>query len=295
MTLRHLEIFKAVAETGNFTKAAEQLFITQSAVSHAIRDLEEESGTRLFDRLSKRIQLTTCGLLLLEEIKPILASCDALEQKISHLEQEAPLHIVSCITVATVWLPAILKEFEKKYPQICVKTEVMSAAAAIQMLKDKKADLALIEGTKPQGPFLCIPFISYHLRVLCAPYYPIKTTKMNIPQLCEERLLLREKGSAVREVFDSTAFLHGCEVHPIWTSVSSQALKEAAKAGLGITILPDILSQDCLDDGSLKEIEVKELDLQNEGMVLLHKDKYLTDPLKELIHLISSKGSFISF
>ena len=90
MTLRHFEILRAVAETGNFTRAAERLYITQSAVSHAIRELEEKAGTALFDRLSKSVQLTKSGRLLLEEITPILSSCEALDERIRCLEQQAP-------------------------------------------------------------------------------------------------------------------------------------------------------------------------------------------------------------
>ena len=78
MTLRHLYIFKTVCETKNFTKAAQKLYITQSAVSHAIRELEEYAQTALFDRLSKRVQLTRSGELLLEEILTVLAACESL-------------------------------------------------------------------------------------------------------------------------------------------------------------------------------------------------------------------------
>lgn len=85
MTLRHFEIFKTVAETGNFTKAAEKLYISQSGVSHAIHDLEQQAGTPLFIRLSKSVQLTEGGKLLLKEILPILSSCHALEAKIPRL------------------------------------------------------------------------------------------------------------------------------------------------------------------------------------------------------------------
>ncbi|MDO4295886.1 MAG: LysR family transcriptional regulator [bacterium] len=286
MTLRHFQIYKAVAETQNFTKAAEKLYITQSAVSHAVREMEEEAGTLLFERLPKSVQLTSCGKSLLEEIEPILAAVQNLEKHISRLEQETPIHMVSSITIASVWLPEILKKFEMRYPKLPVEVEVMRAAGCVEALRNGKADLALIEGAKPQGPFTCLPFAVYDLKVLCAPQYPAVQKKLSIQDLCEEKLLLREKGSAVREVFDSTLFLHGYELWPLWTSVSSHALKEAAKAGLGITVLPDLLIQKDVRRGELVELEVEGLCLKNESMILLQKNKNISSSLRELMEWI---------
>ena len=90
LSLRHYMIFKEVSSTENFTRAAQNLYITQSAVSHTIRELEEYTGTLLFDRLSKKVRLTAAGKLLLEEITPILTACRSLEQKIRRLDLQAP-------------------------------------------------------------------------------------------------------------------------------------------------------------------------------------------------------------
>ena len=91
MNLRHLLIFKTVVDTGSFTKAAKQLFITQSGVSHAIRELEQQTNAVLFDRLSKAIILTPAGKLLLEKVIPILSLYHDLEKQIDVLEMSAPL------------------------------------------------------------------------------------------------------------------------------------------------------------------------------------------------------------
>lgn len=286
MTLRHFKIFKAVAEIGNFTKAAETLYITQSAVSHAIRELEERSGTVLFDRLSKSVQITKSGQLLLDEITPILSSCEALESHITCLEKQAPIHIVSSITIAAFWLPKILQNFSTRWPDISVNVEVVSAACAIEILRLGKADIALIEGAAPQGPFICTPFDSYPLQIVCSPDYPIRKKELSIEEFCSEKLLLREKGSAIRDTLDSVLYLSGHTVYPTWTSVNSLALIEAAKAGLGITVLPDVLVKDTLSDKKLIPLSIHKISLKNELIAVWHRDKYLTAPLKTLISLI---------
>ena len=130
ISLRHYEIFKTVAETGNFTKAAAKLYITQSAVSHAVLELEERAGTALFDRLAIRVRLTRCGELLLAELLPLLAACGSLEGRIAGLEGEAPIGVVSSITIAAFWLPGILRRFAKRWPRLRVNVEVVSAGCA---------------------------------------------------------------------------------------------------------------------------------------------------------------------
>lgn len=290
MTLRHFEILRAVAETGNFTRAAEKLYITQSAVSHAIRELEEKAGTALFDRLSKSVQLTKSGRLLLEEIIPILSSCEALDARINCLEKRAPLHIVSSITIAAFWLPKILKSFQKDWPDIPVNVEVVSAANAIEILRNGKADIALIEGegAAPQGPFIFTSFASYPLYIVCAPDYPITHRELTLQQFCSEKLLLREKGSAIRDTLDSVLYLSGHTVQPAWTSVNSLVLIEAAKAGFGITVLPDVLVSEQLSQGKLISLSVQGLLLKNELFAVHHRDKYLTTPLRTLLMHIES-------
>jgi len=283
MTLRHYEILRAVAETGNFTRAAEKLYITQSAVSHAIRELEEQAGTALFDRLSKRVQLTKSGRLLLEEVIPILASCEALNKRIHALEVQAPLHVVSSITIAAFWLPKILTAFHKEWPDLPVNVDVVSAANAIEILRNGKADIALIEGAAPQGPYVCTSFAAYPLNIVCAPEYPVSGRKLTLRQFCAEKLLLREKGSAIRDTLDSVLYLAGHTAQPAWTSVNSLALIEAAKAGFGITILPDVLVSEPLERGSLIALSVENLALHNELLAVHHRDKNLTSPLKALL------------
>ena len=219
MNLRHLLIFKTVVDTGSFTKAAKQLFITQSGVSHAIRELEQQTNAVLFDRLSKAIILTPAGKLLLEKVIPILSLYHDLEKQIDVLEMSAPLKVVSSITIATFWLPKILKQFASSYPNIKVEVQVVSAKEALAVLECGEADLALVEGVVPPGPFIVIDFSSYQLNVLCAPDY-FADNEITLKELCTHDLLLREKGSATRDIIDSCLYLRGLAAYPKWTSVN---------------------------------------------------------------------------
>ena len=291
MAFRHLQIFKAVCETENFTRAAKKLYITQSAVSHAIRELEEKTGTALFDRLSKNVRLTQCGDMLLQKLLPVLSAYEVLEAHMKCLEQEAPLRVVSSITIASFWLPAILKDFMKEYPDMPVRVNVVSAGNALDALRSGDVDAALIEGALPPGPFIAMPFASYRMEAVCAPEYILSRRVLTIKELCAEKLLLREKGSATRDTFDSALYLSGHTAHPVWTSVNSLALIEAAKAGLGITILPEVLVREALARGSLISLSIKDLVLENELTAVRHRDKYVTAPLATLFSCMTRRRS----
>lgn len=297
LSLRHFIIFKTVSETGNFTKAAAKLYITQSAVSHTIRELEEYTGTVLFDRLSKRVQLTANGKLLLEEVAPILAACESLDKRIGHMDQKAPLHIVSSITIASFWLPQVLQKLKEQLPDTPVNVTVVSAAEAVKILGAGEADVAFVEGAEPQGPFSCCHFAEDELKIVCAPEYfeggletepgtpdmTKLTVRLNLSEFCNENLLLREVGSAIRDTLDSQLFLLGHTVHPRWVSVNSTALLKAAKAGLGIAVLPEELVREELAAGRLAEVRVEGLTLKNDFIAVWHKDKYMTPSLKILL------------
>lgn len=289
MTLRHLKIFHEAARTGNFTRAAENLYLTQSAVSRAIGELEKEAGTQLFERLSKNIQLTGSGKLLLEEVTPLLSACDNLEKRMTGLEKEAPLHIVSSITIAIYYLPEIIKQFENLWHGVEVHTEVVSAACAMELLKSGKADVALVEGIEVQEPYCGHVFACCRLKAVCAGGYSAAGKHMDIPGFCKEKLLLREKGSAIRDLLDSALYLKGYEVSPIWTSVNSTALLSAAKAGLGIAVLPDMMADEEIKRGTLEEVKVEGLELTNNMTAIWHRDKYFSAPLKDFAELAAGR------
>lgn len=316
MVLRYLEILEAVAECGTFTGAAKKLYITQSAVSHAVAELEKQAGTVLFERLPKGAVLTQCGVSLLEEARSILTACRNLDRRMNCLEENAPVKIVSSITIASFLLPEILRELKMSHPQIRFSVGVASANAALGILQRGDADMAFWEGTAPQGNFHTIPLGAYSLCAACAPEFvlpvdslsgdpllpggtlseksllsestlsgdpllPVDTLSPEL--LCRCPLLLREQGSAIRDTLDNTLALLGLKAEPVWESVNSLALVKAAEAGLGITILPERLLADSLLLKKLRIIHLDKINMENQMLALFHKDRYITKPFQILI------------
>ena len=294
MVIRYLEILEAIAETGTFTSAAKKLCITQSAVSHAVAELERQAGTALFDRLPKGVALTRCGASLLEESRNILTACRNLDRRMNHLEENTPVHIVSSITIASFLLPKILSEWKTSFPQIQISVRVASAHAALDILQRGNADLAFWEGTAPKGNFETILLGSYNLCAACAPDFRLPVKAISPDQLCRYPLLLREQGSAIRDTLDNTLALANLKAEPVWESVNSLALIKAAEAGLGITILPEKLLSDSLLLKKLRLIHLDKMKMENQMLALFCKDKYITEPFQILIDQLKNQKKLCS-
>lgn len=294
MVIRHLEILEAIAETGTFTGAAKKLYITQSAVSHAVAELEKRAGTALFERLPKGVSLTRCGVSLLEESRSILTACRSLDRRINRLEENTPVNIVSSITIASFLLPEILKELKTSVPRIQLSVRVASANTAVDILQRGNADIAFWEGAAPKGNFQTIFLGSYRLCAACAPDFDLPRQTITPDWLCGCPLLLREPGSAIRDTLDNTLALANLKAEPVWESVNSFALMKAAEAGLGVTVLPEKLLSDSLHLKKLRLIELDELKLENQMLALFHRDKYITKPFQMLIDQIKNKNEICS-
>ncbi len=294
MVIRHLEILEAVAETGTFTSAAKKLYITQSAVSHAVAELEKQAGTALFKRLPKGVVLTRCGSSLLEESQSILTACRNLDRRISHLEENTPVNIVSSITIASFLLPKILSELKTSFPQVQLSVRIARANTAIDILQRGNADIAFWEGVTPKGNFHAIRLGSYKLCAACSPEFESSVKTISPDQLCCYPLLLREQGSAIRDTLDNTLSLANLKAEPVWESVNSLALIKAAEAGLGITILPETLLSDSLLLKKLRVINLENIKMENQMLALFHKDKYITKPFQILLDQLKNNHDLCS-
>lgn len=288
MNIRYLEILEAIEQTGSFSGAAKKLHLTQSAVSHAVAELERQAGTVLFDRLPRGVSLTHCGAALLEESRGVLAACRNLDRRIRHLEEFTPIHVVSSITIASFWLPRLISCLKRQRPGLQINVRVVSAACAMDILQRGEADIAFLEGPKPQGDFRTVELDSYKLCAACAPAYPLPGPVLSMSELCALPLLLREQGSAIRDTFDSMLALASLKACPVWESVNSFALMKAAEAGLGITILPEMLLSDFTGQEKLKLIQMDWMGMHNKMLAVLHKDRYITQSLQLMLDMIHS-------
>lgn len=290
MTLRHIRIFWEVCQQGNsITRAAHSLYMTQPAVSQAIRELEEHYGLRLFERYSRRLYITPAGQRLYQHAGQLLQQVERMEKSLQSDEDGGPLRVGATVTIGSQFLPCYVDAFHSLHPQTRVQVRVNPGDTLEQQLLHNQLDLALIESGVSAPELLAEAYLEDTLIAVCAPGRPFASGQtVTLEQLRGQNFLLREKGSAARKAFDAAALAAGLSVEPAWEATSTTALVNAAVHGLGIAVLPRHMLLGPLERGIIAAFQVPELDLRRRYWIVYHKDKFLTTAARDFIALCKS-------
>ncbi len=286
MNLRQMYIFKEVCEELSFTKTAKKLYMTQPAISHVISDLEGEIGGKLFERIGRKIHLTGTGEILLHKVVRIIELHEDLENGFKDQEELVTIRIGSSITIANFWLQKWIKEWRRKYGRTPLKIQVDSATNIEEKLLNNEIDIALMDGSIHNKQLVSHEVSSYEMSVICSSNHDFaKSGRSEIAaeEFAAQPLLLREKGSAIRDTLDSALLLKHIYVEPMMTSVNSQALIQAVKCNFGISVLPDLLVMQQVKEGDIAKVSIKDSRLFNYNSICYHRDKYLSKPMQWFI------------
>lgn len=288
MDIRRFRIFQKAAELKSFTKAANELYMTQPAVSKAIMELEEELGTPLFERFPKKVVLTPEGTVFLERINGLLTHYDDVITQAATIKEASCLRIGSGITVGNDALPAMIEELNKRFPDMQIQVEIASSAQIMEKVRQQKLDIAFVEGVIAQEDVICIPVSTYHILPVASPAFLKEHPIQNVQQLSLQPLLLREEGSAIRSVVDSAFLLHDTHVTPCWTSTNSTVLLKAAVEGFGVAFLPEKMIYKKQKQKRLETVIVDDFVLENVNHIVYLKHKHLNDAMYSLIEIAKS-------
>ena len=286
MTLRHLKIFVNVCETGSTTATAEKMHIAQPSVSLAISELEDYYGIKLFDRIAKRLCITEAGKYFLQYARHIVGLFDDMEKEIKNFDAIGLIRIGASITIGNCLLPEYITRFKQKHPRMKVKVVIDNSEEIQEYVLSNRIDIGLIEGAVHSSYIVEHKFRDDELVMICGNNHPFAgKDDIDITELLKESFILREAGSAGREIFDSTMTSYGLKVEPDWESTSTQAIVKAVQANLGISVLPYLLVKDYLERKEISRFHVKGVRFQRSFSVIYHKNKYLTDSAKDFIAL----------
>lgn len=286
MTLRHLKIFITVCETGSATAAGEKLFIAQPSISLAISELENHYGVKLFDRISKRLHITETGKHFLQYATHIVDLFESLEREIKNFETMRVLRIGSSITIGNYLLVNYIAEFKKVHPNIDVNVIIDNSSTIQQHVLSNKIDIGLIEGTVCNDYIINQKFYEDELIFICATDHPfVRQQTVELNQIKHEKFLLRENGSGGREIFNSKMNTLGLDIVPAWESTSTQAIINAVRKNLGISVLPYLLVKDLIDHNEIIEFKISNIHLTRNYNIIYHKNKFLTQSAKDFINI----------
>lgn len=286
MTIRHLRIFITVYQKESITGAAGILHMTQPAVSLAIKELENHYQIRLFDRIGKRIYTTAQGKWLYEYALHIVSLFDEMEERVKTWNNKGGLRIGSSITIGNFILPKLVCEFQKQYPDIEVNVFIHNTDTIERKLLDNQIDFALVEGQNNYEQLKSERLMDDPLCFICSSKSELAQKKsVTLKELEGYPMILREKGSAVRDTIDESMGYYQMNYKVIWESVSTQAIIRAVSQNLGISILPYLLVKDNLKQKAVSLVEVSDFSISRAFSIIYHKNKYFTPVAKKFIKL----------
>ena len=286
MTFRHLKIFVTVCETGSMTAAASQLFIAQPSISLAISEMEDYYGVKLFDRISRKLYLTENGRRALQYARHIIDLLDEMEQGVRDVDAMGRLKVGTSITIGTYLLPGYIKKLKQQYPALKVEASIANSGTIEQQILDNDIDVGIIEGVAHSPFILSESFAGDRLVFICPAGHEFAgKTLEELSEVRNQDFILREKGSAGREIFDGILAARELNVRPVWQSASNQVILQGVKAGLGISILPYFLVRQDIREGELAEFRIKDLALNRKYSVIYHKNKFLPRSARTLMEL----------
>lgn len=278
-TLRQLQVFIAIAHSQNLTRAADQLAMSQSAASSALKDFEHQFGVQLFDRAGKRLQLNEQGRLVRPKAEALLAQAQDFEQNLLRHAEAGPLNVGATLSIGNYLAVGMMAQYMTAHPDATVRLDVANTRQIADKVLNYELDIGLIEGELNHPDLDIIPWRRDELALFCHPHDALAQKQQQQGFLTDEdlrsaRWILREAGSGTRQAFDRA--LHGLlpELHITLELQHTEAIKRAVEAGLGIGCLSLITLGDAFKRGSLIRLTAPQRDFSRQLYLIIHKQKY---------------------
>ena len=260
MQVEAFKVFRDLADSGSFSKAARSNRITQSAVSQQLRTLERRFGVTLVDRRRKDFTLTPEGTLFYQASLRIVEELDALRDRIA----ESRNLVAGAIRVSTVYsiglheLPADLKRFLKRHPGVNVHVEYRRSNQVYDDVLAGTSDLGLVAFPTPRRLLKIVPFRRDRLVAICSPHHPLKNCReVTVAQIAREKFVAFEPDIPTRRAIDRIFRDHGLAVEPVMEFDNIETVKRAVEIDAGIAIVPRGTIEQEVRNGALISLDFK--------------------------------------
>ena len=288
LEVRHLRLVSAVAELGSLTRAGDRLHLTQSALSHQLRDIESRLGAALFLRVGKRLVLTPAGERLLATARDVLDRLDRTEQDIHQMgkARAGMLRLTTECYTCYRWLPPLLVRYRKRFPQVEVRIDVAATGRPLDMLLAGKLDLAIMSSPVRDRRLVSRPVFDDELVVVAARDHRFaKQTHVRLSDLRDETLYVyppKEESRVLQEVLVPSGHVPARVEEVMLT----ESIAELVKAGLGVSVLARWAVQPLVDAGSIVSRPLTARGLRREWRAVMPKDLAGADYIGEFIELL---------
>jgi LysR family transcriptional regulator, regulator for metE and metH len=259
LEIRHLRLVSEIASAGSMTRAAERLYLTQSALSHQLRDIESRFKTQFFVRLGRRMVLTPAGERLLASARRVLTDLQQAEQDVRTLAGggEGVIRVCTQCNTGYHWLAPLLSVFQRKFPRISVNVLADATERPVQALVDGRLDLAILSDRRRDARLRIRPLFLDEMVAICAPDHVVAKRRSLSPRaLAREHLLIYS--SVPEESFVLRRILAPAGLTPARVSfiMLTEAMVELARAGVGVGVLPRWSAHRAIANGTVTAVSI---------------------------------------
>lgn len=293
MDIHHLRVFAAVFKHKSFSKAAEELNLTQPTVSDHIRSLEEELNCKLFDRLSRRIIPTKEAAVLIVKAQEIIDRVEGFKDVLGEFKKDLSGHlIIGASTIPGSYiLPGLAAAFRQKNPAVFFEVVVSDSRVIIDKVAGDDLLIGIVGAKLESKQVDYKPFLDDDLVAVSSVSFDVRRS-MGIRELAGLPVVMREQGSGTRREFEKILEKEGVDPHQlniVGIFGSTDAIKQAVKEGLGISIISRRSVKDELKCGMLKEIRIKDADMKRQFYIVSHRKRTLPHLYKAFVDYLLKK------
>jgi DNA-binding transcriptional LysR family regulator len=280
LTITQLETFSRLAEIGNFTRTAEELYLTQPAVTQQVKALAEHFGTPLFDMVGRRPVLTDAGTFLAQRAGELLSALAALEREMREFAdaRSGTLDLGATLTIGNYAILPALAAFRAAHPGVSIRLTVANTAAIVAAIKDRRLALALVEGQVDDPALEVAPYASDELILIVPPraHALSDVEKIAARDLTGIEFVSREEGSGTRSIAEDMLRAAGIEPNVVLTVPSGEGVTRAVESGLGVAILSWLVVERAVASGRVHAVRIADVDLRRAFHVLRLRGRTLS-------------------
>ncbi len=292
MDVRDLQVFLSVSRHLNFTRAGEELHVSQPSISVRIAALQNELGSKLFEHIGKRVVLTEAGKVLVPYATKVIAALDDARQAITELQglQRGSLSIGASTTPGMYILPTIIADFKRIYPKVEVKLRIRDTRRIADAIAGNEFDIGFVGGNVVSNDVEVLTWRTDEIVLIVPSSHEFAhRRKLKMADLMNENFVVREPGSATRATISSELGKREIQLNAIGEMENPESIKRAVQSGLGIAFISRFAVETELKHRSLIAVGVSGIEIERELKIVYRKDKHLSKAAKEFMTLAQSK------
>lgn len=274
ITIKHLFVFKEVANVKSMSRAAQNLYMSQPTVSQKIQELEMYYNTKLFQRCSKHLEITEEGKTFLEHTNKILDELNEIDEIFFHKKENITIKVGITLTIAEIMAPELFQKIKENNPFLNFQVYVDNTNSIENLILENKLDIGIIEGNFKNDNIIYEPIIKDELVLVCSCKNRL-TREKNITKSMFKDIpfITREKGSGTRAFLEQCFSVNKIHFHIDWQCHSWESIKQAVLCNHGITIISKKLVEKELNEGVLHILNICDLKFERMFSICYHKNK----------------------